>query len=78
MNVIERMKSIDAERKISDFRVKQQLPYDFKIAYAEVRAREFFEECARRDLNCHVSGALFCQALPCNRFSELRKIIKRR
>lgn len=66
MNVIERMKSIDAERKISDFRVKQQLPYDFKIAYAEVRAREFFEECARRDLNCHVSvGGLDSITLYC-------------
>lgn len=55
MNVIERMKSIDAERKIADFRVKQQLPYEFKVAYAEVRAREFYRECASRDLNCHVS-----------------------
>lgn len=55
INVIERMESIGAERKIADFRVKQQLPYDFKIAYAETRAWEFYRECGKRDLNCHVS-----------------------
>lgn len=32
MNVIERMESIGAEKKISDFRVKQQLPYAEKYA----------------------------------------------
>lgn len=55
MNVIERLQSIDADKKIAYFRVKQQLPYDFKIAYAEVRAWKFYNECAKRDLNCHVS-----------------------
>lgn len=55
MNVIERMESIGAEKKISDFRVKQQLPYAEKVAYAEIRAWEFYRECGKLDLNCHVS-----------------------
>ena len=55
MNVIERMQSIEADKKIAYFKVKQQLPYDFKVAYAEVRAWKFYRECAKRDLNCHVS-----------------------
>ncbi len=55
MNVIERMESIGADKKIADFRVKQQLPYEAKIAYAEIRAWEFYRECGKRDLNCHVS-----------------------
>lgn len=55
MNVIERMESIEADKKISYFKGKQQLPYEFKVAYAEVRAWEFYRECGKRDLNCHVS-----------------------
>ncbi len=55
MNCIERMSSIGADQKISDFRVKQQMPFEFKKAYAEIRAREFYNECSKRDLNCHVS-----------------------
>lgn len=55
MNVIERMESIGADRKKADFRVKQQMPYDFKVSYAEARAWEFYRECGKRDLNCHVS-----------------------
>lgn len=71
MNVIERMKANGAEKKIADFQVKQKLPYDFKVAYAEVRAREFYNECNRRGLNCHVSvGGLDSITL----FLFLRKI----
>lgn len=55
MNVLERMEAIGAEKKIADFRVKQQLPYEFKRSYAEVRALEFYDECAKRGLECHVS-----------------------
>ncbi|MCM1004522.1 MAG: hypothetical protein NC408_09310, partial [Candidatus Gastranaerophilales bacterium] len=55
MNVIERMESIGADKKITYFRVKQQLPYEQKVAYAEIRAWEFYRECGKRDLNCHVS-----------------------
>lgn len=55
MNVIEIMEKIGADKRIADFRVKQQLPYEAKVAYAEIRAREFFNECNKRELNCHVS-----------------------
>lgn len=54
-NVIERMNEIDAERKIADFIVKQKQPYEFKKDYAYIRAWEFYNECCKRDLNCHVS-----------------------
>lgn len=54
-NVMERMQRIGADKKIADFRVKQQLPYEFKVNYARVRAWEFYNECCKRDLNCHVS-----------------------
>lgn len=55
MNVLERMKANDTEKKIADFKVKQQQPYEFKVAYAESRVWEFIKECGKRDLNCHVS-----------------------
>ena len=54
-NCIEMMEEIDAKRKIADFIVKQKQPYEFKIRYAEIRVREFINECNRRDINCHVS-----------------------
>lgn len=54
-NVIERMKRIDADRKIADFTVKQKQDYEFKKSYAYIRAWEFYNECCRRELNCHVS-----------------------
>lgn len=54
-NVLERMKRIDAEKKIADFMVKEKMPYSFKRSYAAIRAREFAEECDRRGLNYHVS-----------------------
>lgn len=54
-NVIDRLREINADRKIADFRVKQQQPYEFKKAYAEIRVYEFLDECAKRNLNCHVS-----------------------
>lgn len=55
MNVLERMKANDTERKMADFKVKQQQPYEFKVAYAESRVWEFIKECGKRDLNTHVS-----------------------
>lgn len=55
MNVLERMKANDTEKKIADFKVKQQQPYEFKVAYAESRVWEFIKECGKRDLNTHVS-----------------------
>lgn len=55
MNCMERMEKIDAKRKIADFRVKQQMDYEFKKKYAYIRAREFANECYKRELNFHVS-----------------------
>lgn len=54
-NVIERMNEMDAERKIAYFIAKQKQPYEFKKDYAYIRAWEFYNECCKRDLNCHVS-----------------------
>lgn len=54
-NVLERMERIGAEKRIADFNVKMQLPYEFKVRYATVRAREFVSECDKRGLNYHVS-----------------------
>lgn len=54
-NCLEHMARIDAKRKISDFMVKEQQGYEFKVKYAEVRALEFVQECDRRGLNYHVS-----------------------
>lgn len=43
------------DKAISDFVVKQKQPYEFKVAYARIRAREFVNECYRRGLDYHVS-----------------------
>jgi 3'-phosphoadenosine 5'-phosphosulfate sulfotransferase (PAPS reductase)/FAD synthetase len=45
----------ERDRKIADFTVKQQLPYEAKVLYARKRALEFADECYKRDLNYHVS-----------------------
>lgn len=55
MNILEQYKEIDGDRKIADFRVKMQLPYEAKVNYAMIRAREFVDECNNRELNYHVS-----------------------
>lgn len=52
---IERMERIDAKSKIASFIVKEKQPYEFKVKYAELRAREFASECEKRGLNYHVS-----------------------
>lgn len=54
-NVLERMQRIDAKTKIANFMVKEKQPYEFKVAYARIRAQEFVRECNRRNLNYHVS-----------------------
>ena len=41
-SVLERNERLGTDRKIADFRVKQQMDYAFKIKYAETRAWEFF------------------------------------
>ena len=47
--------AIDNKTKISNFKVKQSLPYEIKINYACIRAREFYNECSKRGLDCYVS-----------------------
>lgn len=42
-NVLERMKENESDKKIADFKVKQAQPYEFKKAYAKIRAYEFYE-----------------------------------
>lgn len=54
-SVIEKMKREGADKKIADFMVKEKMPYDFKISYAKIRAREFAAECEKRGLEYHVS-----------------------
>jgi len=54
-SVVDRMTEIGADKKIAAFIVKQKLDYDFKKQYAEIRAREFADECNARNLNYHVS-----------------------
>lgn len=49
----ERMKNNN--KKISDFKIKQKMPYEFKKTYAYKRAWEFYEECSKRGINCHAS-----------------------
>lgn len=54
-NILERMGEIGADAKIASFIVKQKQDYEFKVRYAEIRAKEFVSECDRRGLNYHVS-----------------------
>lgn len=54
-NVLERMERIDAKTKIASFIVKEKQPYEFKVRYAAIRAKEFVNECEKRCLNYHVS-----------------------
>lgn len=42
-------------RKKQQFMALQNLPYEIKIRKAELRAWEFYNEMAKKDLNCHVS-----------------------
>ena len=43
------------QRKSSSFKAKQKLPYEAKKNYAYKRAWEYYEECGKRGLNCHVT-----------------------
>lgn len=51
----EKSNSIDPAQKVATFKVKQKMPYEFKVNYARIRAWEFYNECGKRDLNCYVS-----------------------
>lgn len=54
-NCLERMKRINAKKKIEDFNIKQKQDYGFKVRYARIRAEEFVNEYDKRGLNYHVS-----------------------
>lgn len=53
-NVIERMEENQSAKKIADFHVKQQQPYQFKRDYAEIRAQEFYSH-PEINGNCYVA-----------------------
>lgn len=54
-NCIEKNKRLNTGNKIASFRVKQSMPYEFKVNYARIRAWEFYNECGKRNLDCYVS-----------------------
>lgn len=54
-NILERNQRLGIDEKVKFFLAKQKMPYHMKVRYAEIRAREFKEECERRELNCHAS-----------------------
>ena len=47
--------AVSNEAKIASFKAKQKMPYSFKVDYAKIRAQEFYNQCAIRDMDCHVS-----------------------
>lgn len=53
--VYDLMKEQDSERLKADFLEKQKQDYEFKVKYAENRAKAFVSECKKRKLNYHVS-----------------------
>ena len=54
-SILERNKRLNMDERIASFIAKQKLPYEAKVKYAYIRAWEFYNECGKRDLNCHVS-----------------------
>lgn len=54
-NVLERMKENNTAYQISVFKQKQTLPYEAKVAHAEIRAWEFYRRMAGEGKNLHVS-----------------------
>ena len=51
----------ERDKKISYFKVKQKQSYEFKVAYARSRAREFVKEC-----ESHLArGVLFFERYSC-------------
>ena len=53
-SVKERMERLGAYEKIASFMQKEKQDYAFKRKYAQIRAKEFREECDKREINCHV------------------------
>lgn len=55
-NCLERKERENTGYKVKMFQMKQKLPYEAKVAYAEIRAREFYNKvCGDMDANCHIS-----------------------
>lgn len=56
-NCLERKEREGTSQKVKEFRQKQLLPYDAKISYAMVRARDFYNTITGTEYmaNCHVS-----------------------
>lgn len=50
-----KMNDISTSTKIANFNAKMKESYEFKVLYAERRAREFVDECNKRGLNYYVS-----------------------
>ena len=54
-NVLERMERTGAREFAKEFTEMQKWPYERKLFHATVKAGDFYNECQRRGLNCHVS-----------------------
>ena len=54
-SILERNERLGVDAKVASFIVKQKQSYEFKVRYAEIRAVEFLNECAKRELDVHVS-----------------------
>ena len=54
-NLMDAELKAERDKKISYFKVKQKQSYEFKVAYARSRAREFVKECDKRGINYHIS-----------------------
>ena len=46
----------ETKLKIAEFQLKQRLPYEAKIAYAEKRAWEFYDTITGRGDNCRIAN----------------------
>ena len=54
-SILERNERLGVDAKVASFIVKQKQSYEFTVRYAEIRAVEFLNECAKRELDVHVS-----------------------
>jgi len=51
-NVVNKNDGLDPAQKVATFKVKQKMPYEFKVNYARIRAWEFYNECKKSGLLC--------------------------
>lgn len=54
-NCLERSERENTAYNMKQFMLKQQLPYEVKVAHAKIVAREFYEKITSEDRNVHVS-----------------------